>query len=121
MTVCLFPKTLTVARRSFSLVKGVYTEGATVTVTFKGNVQPLSNRDVVGLNVGRHDVGKVRIFSDTRLVETKTPSTPSTDETCGDIITFAGQEYEVIQENVHDNGLLPHYLYIAELRGQAPE
>ena len=107
----LFPKTLTVSRPNDTFVNGIATDGTATTITFKGNVQPLSNRDMVALNIGRADLGKIAIYCDTILGEGRLGGPLK-----GDRIVFSGQTYEIIQENVHDNGILPHEMYIAELR-----
>lgn len=107
----LFPKTLSVTRMNRHFVDGQMVDGTPTVITFKGEIQPLSNADTVALNVGRKDLGKCRVFSDIQLVEGKAGA-----DLTGDLIAFDGGVYEMIQENKHANGLLPHYLYIAELR-----
>lgn len=107
----LFPKNLTVKRKNKTFSNGITVDGVLDTVPFVGSVQPLSNRDAVALNVGRHDLGKVLVFSDRQLQETKKGGPLS-----GDLVTYGGQDYELIQENTHSGSLLPHWTYIAELR-----
>ena len=108
----LFPKDLIATRIPCTLVDGEWIDGAPVEVPFTGDIQPVSNRDVVALNVGRHDLGKVRVFSEEPLQETSQGGSPAR----GDLVTFRGNRYEVIQENSHVNNVIEHFEYIAELR-----
>ena len=109
----LFPKDFVATRIPCTLVDGEWIDGAPVSVPFVGDIQPMSNRDVVALNVGRHDLGKVRIFSETELKETSTGGSPAR----GDLVTFRGNNYEVIQENSHVNDIIGHFEYVGEYRG----
>lgn len=108
----LFPKDLVATRVPCTLVKGEWIDGTPIQVPFVGDIQPTSNRDVVALNVGRHDLGKVHVFSEDPLQETSQGGTPAK----GDLVTFHGNTYEVIQENTHSNGIIDHHDYIAEYR-----
>lgn len=107
----LFPKNLTAKRKNEAYINGILQAGTLGTIPFVGSIQPMSNRDAVALNVGRHDLGKVLVFSDRQLQETKKGGPLS-----GDLVTYGGQDYELIQENTHSGTLLPHWTYIAELR-----
>lgn len=107
----LFPEDLVAKRKNEAYVGGIMQAGVLANIPFVGSIQPLSNRDAVALNVGRHGLGKVRVFSDRALQETKQGTTLA-----GDLITYGGQDYELIQENTHSGTLLPHWTYVAELR-----
>jgi hypothetical protein len=107
----LFPKNLVARRKNETYVGGIMQTGVLTNVPFVGSIQPLSNRDAVALNIGRHDLGKVLVFSDRQLQETKKGTTLT-----GDLIDYGGQDYELIQENTHSGTLLPHWTYTAELR-----
>ena len=107
----LFPKNLVAQRTAYTLVNGEWTAGTATSVSFVGDIQPMTNREAVALNVGRHDLGKVNVFSETELLVT-TQGGPAK----GDIVTFSGKSYEVIKDNTHSNGIIDHYTYVAELR-----
>lgn len=109
----MFPSSHVATRKNQTWVNGVATDGVATLVPFEGDIQPLSNKDAVALNIGRADIGKVTVFSDRKLQETKQGPGGTL---CGDFVTFEGQQYEVIQESAHRNKLLPHWEYYAELR-----
>lgn len=107
----LFPKNLAAQRTVYALSDGEWTAGATSSVPFVGDIQPMANREATALNVGRHDLGKVNVFSESELLVT-TQGGPAK----GDIVFFSGKNYEVIKDNTHLNGIIDHYTYVAELR-----
>ena len=107
----LFPKDLVALRPVTAMVKGEVKTSAYQAIPFVGDIQPLSNRDAASLNVGRADLGKIRIFSDIQLQEEQTAGASN-----GDRVSFQGKVFEVIQESAHQNSLLDHYTYVAELR-----
>jgi hypothetical protein len=94
-------------------INGIYVPGTTTTSQFIGSVQPMSGKEVMSLPVGRQDTGKVKIYSNTQLpVSTQ----GDTDIEPGAIVSWQGQNWEVIQELGFQNGIIPHYKYIGELR-----
>ena len=107
----MFPKDLTAKRNNEAYVNGILQAGTLSTVPFVGSIQPLSNNDAVALNIGRSDLGKVRVFSDRQLQCTKKGGPLS-----GDLVTYEGRDYELIDGDSHTGTLLPHWAYIAELR-----
>ena len=108
----MFPKNLSVTRQTADIwVNGQLTVGATTTVPFIGDAQP-ANSDLVSLQIGRMGVGKTRIFSDRKL-QVGSNVDPKAN---GDIFVYEGSNYELIQENPFDVGLIPHFEYLAELR-----
>jgi hypothetical protein len=109
----LFPQSFTATRKNQTWVNGIATDGTPTSVPFIGDMQPLSNKDAVALNIGRADIGKITVFSDRALQETRQGPSGSL---CGDFVVFQGQNYEIIQESAHGNKLLPHWTYFAELR-----
>ena len=106
----LFPSNITVEKVTFTITNGESTPSVTE-VTFTGSIQPVSAHELLALDIGRVNVGKIKIFSNDRLfvsrVDTNTP---------GDLVKWDGKVYEVIQENPYLNGLIQHYKYFAELR-----
>lgn len=110
----LFPKTILYKQVTGSYVSGVWTpsEGDS---TFEGSVQPVTGKDLVNLNVGREDRGKVKVYSDTKL----NVSLEGTNKS-GDKVIWQDQIWELIQELQYQNGLVPHYKYIGEYRGESP-
>lgn len=107
----LFPKDLVATRQASSLVKGEWTDAAPVQVPFVGDIQPMANRDAVALNVGRHDLGKIVVYSEIELHETNLGG-PSK----GDMVPYRGKQYEIIKNNTFDNDIISHFEYVAELR-----
>lgn len=108
----LFPKAHSVTRTTGGLdAYGVWTPGTPVTVAFTGSVQPMS-MEAAAKAIGRETVGAVRIFSSSKL------------QTCvekgnnpGDVLTWQGHKWELLKEMAFDNGLIPHFAYVAECRG----
>lgn len=110
----LFPKTISYKQVTGSYVNGVWTP-IEADSTFEGSVQPMTGKDLVSLVVGREDLGKVKVYSDSKLNVSLEGSNKS-----GDKIIWQGQIWEIIQELQYQNDLIPHYKYIGEYRGESP-
>jgi len=110
----LFPKTINYKNVSGAYVDGEY-QKSDVESTFTGSVQPVTGKDTVSLEVGRDDLGKVKIYSDSEL----NVSIEGNTSKPGDVVIWQGDEWEVIQEMKFQNDLINHYKYIAEFRGRA--
>jgi hypothetical protein len=95
---------------TISEYRGEYTRTETAG-TFVGTIQPLTGKETELLNVGREDLGKVKVYSSTQL-------NVSTEETenSGDIVVYSGKKWEIIQALDYQNNLIPHYKYIAEYK-----
>lgn len=109
----LFPKTIDYLQVTGSYVNGVWTKAESAS-TFEGSVQPVTGKEVESLPVGREDRGKVKVYSNTPL----NVSTEAQGHS-GDIVIWEGQKWEVIFELKYQNGLIDHYKYIAEYRGES--
>lgn len=107
----MFPTNHVAQRQNTTWVNGVATAGVPTAIPFKGDMQPFSNVDAVALNVGRAGIGKITVFSDIAL-----QTSEQGGQVVGDMVTFEGKTYEIIQESAHRNRLIPHYEYYAELR-----
>lgn len=108
----LFPKTyITEDHGAGSYVNGKWIEGTITEGTMIGSVQSLSGKEFASLEIGRADLGKVKIYSNTELQV----SNDGGDEK-GTIVFYRNKRYEVIQEMAFDNDLINHFKYIAELR-----
>ena len=107
----LFPKILNGIRRTTTLVEGQWTDTVETPFTFKGDAQPYKERDSALIPVGRHDVGKYMIFTDAPLQVSELDGPIK-----GDLILLDGRKYELMVEDNHDNNLISHYTYQAELR-----
>ncbi len=108
----LFPQTYNYLPYSSSTkVKGRVTVGYGSSTIFSGNVQPMSQKEVDSLDIGRKDLGKIKIYTD----QVFTISEEGKENT-GDIIIYDSAYYEVIKLDHHTGTLLPHRKYIAELR-----
>lgn len=108
----LFPKTIVVRRPTGSYVAGIWTE-TTTSSTFEGSVQPITGKELEALQIGRKDIGKVKIYSSSELnvsLEGKANT--------GDVVEAHGSLWEIISRLPYQNDLIPHYKYIGEHRGQ---
>ena len=92
-------------------VNGDFIPGANSDSFFLGSMQPLSGKEIESLNIGRADVGKMKVYSD-RVLKV---SVDGGDE-AGEIIKFNDERWEVIDQLHYDSGIIPHYKYIAEYR-----
>lgn len=109
----LFPHTIAVLKRTGSRVNGKWTE-TSVATNVVGSVQPVSGKETQFLPENRRDAGVMKIYSNTPLsVSIEGSNTP------GDIVIWAGKKWEVFQELVFQNGLIPHYKYLAGYVGEA--
>ena len=79
--------------------------------TFSGNIQPMSQEDINSLDIGRQNIGKIKIYTDQVFTISK-----ENQENTGDKIVYDNEIYEVIGKDKHTGTLLPHTKYIAELR-----
>lgn len=107
----LFNNPILVTSKTGTYVKGVWTPGTDTTKTVYGSVQALSYRELAILDIGRKDLGKVKIYSDTALKVSQEGT-----ENSGDIITWDSRDWEIIQALDFQNGIIPHYKYLAEFR-----
>lgn len=108
----LFPKTISYLRKSGAYVKGIWTEGSSIPSTFTGSVQLVTGKDLEMVPVGRRDKGLVKIYSNSPLnVSQEGADTP------GDIVIWAGKQWEVFQEISYGNSLIEHYKYMAQFIG----
>jgi hypothetical protein len=95
-----------------TIAYGVATKVETAS-TFIGSVQPITGKDLESMSSGRTDVGMVKAYSDTKL----NVSLEGVDHP-GDIIVWQGQRWECVKESIYQNGLVPHYKYFCEYRGE---
>lgn len=98
-------------------VKGVWTLGSETETDIIIDVQPMTDREIDSLEIGRRDIGKIKAYSN---IELKV-STEGT-ENSGDTIIWRNKEYEIIKKEEHFNSFfseLNHYKYIAEYRRAA--
>jgi hypothetical protein len=113
----LFPKIISYTHRpGGAYIKGIWVEGTNEERTFIGSVQPVTGKDTDALNIGQEDIGKVKIYSSSKL----TVSLEGTED-IGDIVLWQGQRWLILQELVFQNDLIPHYKYIAEYFGEEEE
>jgi hypothetical protein len=93
---------------------GIWQESTTAQIPFNGTVQPANSNEIKAMAQGRENEGAVLIFSSSRLNVSKSETNQN-----GDIVTFNGAKYELSVEGVFDNGLIPHFKYLAFMRGNA--
>ena len=109
----LFPKAFVAYRQIAAYnADGIWTEASISEIPCTGSIQPMSGSEVSRLAANRETDGMCRIFSNVRLQHSQQAGT-----TAGDYILWRGLKWELIQEQVFDNGLLPHFAYVAECRG----
>ena len=102
-TIDYFELTITKVRRT-----GKNKENR-VAKTFIGSVQPVTGKDIETMPTGKEDRGLIKAYSDTKL----NVSIAGEDKP-GDIIIWQGKEWSCETEQVYQNGLIPHYKYIAQ-------
>lgn len=106
-----FPKTYSVKKYAEGTrVKGRYVNGVRTTVSVVADAQPITGKELESLNIGRQELGKIKIYMDEQL----RISDEGTKQN-GDIFVWHGDDYEVIQQLPRDH-LIPHNKYIGELR-----
>jgi hypothetical protein len=77
--------------------------------------QTLTTKELESLNIGRDNLGKIKVFTDEILL-LATPGTDGQDLQNGDQITFENDNYEIIKRMPFVNNIISHYEYIAEYR-----
>lgn len=106
----MFPKNYSIKRKAAgTFTKGIFTEGTETTITIVADVQPITGKDFEALNIGREYRGAVRIYTDVTLNFSAASQTP-------DKIVFDSFDYEILELNKRDGGLITHNKYIAYLR-----
>lgn len=109
MSLFRYPQTY--YKNDGAYVGGEWTATVTGPFTFLGTIQPDTGKDVFPKEPGRDDVGRVRVFSTTALTVGEQGGTAK-----GDLVTYRGRWYELIQALPHLNRIIPHHEYLAELR-----
>ena len=111
----LFPKTISyqTATGGYSETTGKWEESALEDLTFQGNVQPMTGKEIQSSGIARLDKGAVKIYSNTRL-----PVSEEGGDAAGAIVQYAGKKWEVVAELPYLNSLIEHYKYIAAYRGE---
>jgi hypothetical protein len=97
---------------------GNYIEAPTdSSITFiLADCQPLNSKELETLNIGQDsNKGKIKVYTDEELLIT-VKGTDGNYLQQGDIITFDGKDYEMISKDKHQNNLINHNKYIAELK-----
>ena len=90
---------------------GIYNTGYSELLEFEGNIQPMTQVEINSLNIGRKNLGKIKIFTDKIF----NIAIEESDKN-GDLIFYENKNYEIISLDNHTGNLLPHKEYIAELR-----
>jgi hypothetical protein len=111
-------KTLTVYSEGH-YENGRWREGPSTENTILADIQPITGEELKSLNVGRENVGKIKIYTNNKL-NIGQEGTSISDNVVkwinGDKITWNNEIYELIAEEIRDNNILNHYKYIGELR-----
>lgn len=107
----LFPLSYSFTTQIGSYVNGIWTVGTNTVSTFLGSCQPITGKELETLAIGRKDLGKIKIYTDSDLPVSIEGGTDS-----GAIVTYNGQTWEVISKMTYISGLIEHKKYVAELR-----
>jgi len=107
----LFPKTIAYKQVTFTRDSHGRAVNSETDATFQGSVQPVSGKEFENLEDGRKDFGTVKVYSSTRLNVSLEGSNKR-----GDLITWQNQQWELGQELIYQNSLIPHYKYFAFFR-----
>jgi len=108
----MFPKTHTL--KSFEdgeFIKGKFIPGAQFSRNTIADIQPITGKELESLNIGRQELGKIKIYTDDIYTISKEGTTKNSD-----IIVWKGNDYEIIQKLPYDGDLINHNKYIAEIR-----
>ena len=109
----LFPKLISYESSiTGAYVDGTWVEGTKDIKTFLGGVQPASGKDIESLSTGRRDKGIVKVYSTIELAVSE-----ESGNTSGDIVHYRGKRWELIYEGGFQNGLIPHFKYMAQYIG----
>ena len=116
----LFKYTVTGKNYTYSERNGKRSETAE-DITFQGQLQPLSSRDIVSITAGRLSSGMLRVFSEEELI-IPTEGVPSKGK--GTYVLYRGKWYECVsaaewQSNISELEEIDHFEYLAEYRGLA--
>jgi hypothetical protein len=98
------PFTLLVQRSTGSYVEGEWVVAADKTFYIACSVQPITGERLKTLREGKRIAAANDIFTDMKL----RPADPLTG-TPGDIVTYDGYKWEVIEVHPWQNGLISHY------------
>lgn len=95
---------------------GVYVAGTIIAdFTVEADCQSMSAKEIESLNIGKDNLGKIKIFCDTELI-IAVPGTDGYDLQNGDRIVFLDDEYEIIKRIPFINNVISHFEYIGEIR-----
>lgn len=112
-----WPKNYTVLRYANPTnIKGEMIKGTETSIIISANIQPLTAEELNSLEIGRRELGKIKIYSDfdLKVSETKEDGTLIDSDK---IIWDNGKKYEIIMKmDYNEQSLIPHKKYIAELR-----
>ena len=108
-----FQKKYTVTRNApGTFLDGTYVNGLTTTFTIMASAQPLKPEVIQKYNFGRRNSKFMFLITETKLnVVTAAPATGKPG-TLQDIVTFAGEQYNVEKEEIWGNSVIPHYKYL---------
>ena len=110
----LFPRAITGERLVLDKVRTDYIVTGVEPISTMGSLQPYSGRDIDSLDILRRDMGVLEIFCDTPL---RVSAQGDADQRRGDVIFWSEGRWEVFKEMAWDNGLIPHYNYLAQYIG----
>ena len=89
-----------------SRVNGRWVEGAATDISFDASVQPVSDHDLVFLDIARRESKSYTLYTDFKL-KALTDGTSNPDR-----VFIDGDTFEVIAEAPWRNNVISHYKYI---------
>jgi hypothetical protein len=115
----LFGSTYTIKRNQpngYYDNSGKYIDGIVIPdFTVEADCQSMSAKELESLNIGKDNLGKIKVFCDTELI-LAIPGKDGNNLQDGDRVVFLSNEYEIIQRLPFVNNIIPHFEYIAEYR-----
>lgn len=110
----LFPRDITLKSKSEGYYDddGKWVKGAETDVIIKGDAQPMTQKEIDNLDIGKRNLGKIKIFTDYALKIADDGTNQN-----GDLIQYDdGSLYEVIGQDPHRSNVLNNTKYIGEYR-----
>lgn len=97
---------------------GRWQESSGAPFTITASVQPLSGKELEKLPEGRNLSGVYRLYTDFRLQTVDDNGAKNPDRIVAGISPTPNRQYEVIQVEEWQNGVVPHYKAIVSLMDQ---
>lgn len=108
-----FQKQYTVTRTApGNYVDGTFVGGSTTTFPIKASAQPLKPEVIQEYNFGRRNSKFMFLFTETKLQVVTAATGAGNPGAIQDMVSFAGEMYNVEKEEIWSNNVIPHYKYL---------